>query len=888
MRKTICLALVLLVCTEGYSQHLIPFAGTNGLYGYADPAGKILTPPQFKKAWLPNEQGLVVALDTDDMLRVIRRDGKVIDGRVSNKNNYYEPQIFPVTNYNPNTNKEDTLANTFCIRSSKNQEFLLVKNGKQGWYGSRYLPAEALKSRAQIFSISSPEYSSGRFMFYNGLHRVIKGPQQVNFINTDLQEIFESDQENGLILKNKAIALADSNGRYALADVNGKVITPFVFSNITPTLRDDHFIVNYNAFQSTNRAGMIKKDGTLVIDTAYYELKPATDALIVAAKEARYRGLIDYRGKTVLPFEYDHLEPQPEGYFIASGNTDPDFNIIDAKGKSMLAQNWQNIQLYRNFDAQSTFYCYQLKSEHPNPVVAVADSSFQLLFSDNFSLVAVKKYGFWAAKNGNKQAGVYSRTGKPVLPLIYNNITELGENLGFIVEKDSMYGLFSLEGQELLPCNYFRIVPEKTGDTYVVWCKAQKDKNLYTPFSPKGERLPISDQIAPTLRALEMKNCFAPEMENGKWKLTLPDGSVIYKPRDYPYSNNNIGTPDGCLMVEKANGMCTILNAYFQPIIPKGFFLPEKYYRGPYLKMGLIPVFNDYQCGIIDTHGEWVKKPGEFGYHILRPNMYSEHKGQPSEMGLEGITIYTITPEGTKSIAVQIMNDKFRDGYLVVGRQFKDAPEEVIEQNFYGGGLIKYALMDTLGQILTPFVFKRYPEPRGARWAAQIYAEDYSTKNVVVDHTGRIVFDFGDEPISGYDPERHWVYVTDKDGKTGIRDTLGNEILPMQYQQINWQIPGRIFSSLLPDGTRQLCDARGKQLLTNFKYTNRAAELKSGYCYVVTDDNCHIFSPENNIIASVPGKEAQLVEQYPDLFQVETEDRKIRYVNFKKSIVYSE
>lgn len=64
--------------------------------------------------------------------------------------------------------------------------------------------------------------------------------------------------------------------------------------------------------------------------------------------------------------------------------------------------------------------------------------------------------------------------------------------------------------------------------------------------------------------------------------------------------------------------------------------------------MGLIPVYNQTQCGIINTRGEWVKQPGEFGYHILRPNMYSEHKGRPGEHNLQGATIYITTPEGTK------------------------------------------------------------------------------------------------------------------------------------------------------------------------------------------------------------------------------------------------
>lgn len=103
----------------------------------------------------------------------------------------------------------------------------------------------------------------------------------------------------------------------------------------------------------------------------------------------------------------------------------------------------------------------------------------------------------------------------------------------------------------MLPRQYTRIVPEKTESGTIIWAKQHRDKNLYTPYTPEGKQLPIADQIAPTLRVVDFKNCFVPEMVKGQWQLTLPDGSTVIKPHHYPNKNINVGTPDGCLMVEK-------------------------------------------------------------------------------------------------------------------------------------------------------------------------------------------------------------------------------------------------------------------------------------------------------------------------------------------------
>lgn len=169
---------------------------------------------------------------------------------------------------------------------------------------------------------------------------------------------------------------------------------------------------------------------------------------------------------------------------------------------------------------------------------------------------------------------------------------------------------------------------------------------------------------------------------------------------------------------------------------------------------------------------------------------------------------------------------------------------------------------------------------------ATVYEADYSVKTVVFDSTGRVVFDFGKERVSGYDPVRHWVYVADEQNRTGIRDTLGREILPMQYQNLNWYREGVFFTSELPDGKRQLCNAEGKVVLSNFRYLQRLDDLPDGHLSAITDDTCHILAPDMRVLCRLPGKEIEKIEAYPDLIRVKDEQGGARYVHFRKGIVY--
>ncbi len=879
--------LMLLFCSaSSFAQNLIPIPGTNGNYGFVNASGKVVTAPQFKKAWLPNEQGLALAKDSNEWIVVIRQDGVILPASVLFRS-WAEPVTEVATTTTSVSTKFDTVPDFYCIRSADWQEFLLVKNGKNGWETRKYLSYEKLKSPVQVYgNYVNENYVSGPFTFFHGLHRVIKSEQGVNFINTDLKEIFPKDYVNGTILKNGHLAIASPEGKFALANAQGKILTGFVYQNIIGTLRPDLFVVNFFPGRSGGRnIGLVRSNGSVAIDTVYEAMTAITENWILAQKDSKY-GVLDYEGKTVLPFVYNHLEYTQGGYFIALEN-ELGFTIINIEGKTLLEKPFYKIDFRPNWNAAAAAY-YEL-TDYKSPLRTVLGPSLNVLFADTIS--SVEQYYGLLKVTGPKGVGLYDRTGKSIIPVVYKEIERLPDNNGFLVmQSDSLFGMYTPDGQFALPCKYTRIVPEQGPDGLILWANPHRNKNLYTPFSKNGERLPIPDQIAPTLRAVDFKNCFIPDRVKGRWQLTLPDGSIVYKSDDYPYKNHNIGTPDGCLMLEKENGNYKILDAYLNPIMPKGFFLPEKRYKGAYVKMGLIPVFNDSkQSGIINTRGEWVQKPTSFEYHILRPNMYSEHKGQPQEQAIQGATIYTITAKGTKKVEVHYMNDKLHNGYLVIGRLFDDAPQNVRDKRGgFDGKVMKYAYMDTLGNVLTPFCMAQCPwNPKGNRWWAEIYEPDYSTKTVVFDYSGRMVFDFGKEPISNYDPEKHWVYVTDSLNRTGIRDTLGREILPVQYTEFSWYgEPGTFFKSKLSNETWQLCTAEGNVVLTGFKYLMRLDALPDGYFFVVTDKECTILSPDGKVLCSLPGKEMETVAAYPNLIRVKTENYEVRYVDFRKGLVY--
>ncbi len=887
LKHGLFLLFLLALSLPANAQNLIPFPGSNGRYGFVNEAGQPVTAPQFKRAWLPNEQGITLALDEKDSLRIIRQDGVVLPGAIAWQWLGYDPQVFHAQN------GRDTVPGIWCVRGGYNQDFLLVRKGSAGWETRKYLYYDRLKSPVSIYGNYRPENYSSFFEWYNGYCRVIKSERRVNFVNTRLEEVFKTDFENGAVLLNGHFALVSPDGQFALGDERGRILTPFQFRNIIGTPRKGHFVVNYTPGQASAHVGLLRADGAFAIDTVYSELKAATDQVLVAGSGAFY-GLLNYAGDTILPFEYTYLEYTRDDYFIASREFQGKI-IINSRGETLWEKPQEHIRFYSNYSEDKRLDYFQLEEDYAFSFITLLDSSLHLIYADTLRGVERRGDYFKVTAKGGKRQGVIRNDGSLLVPVQYLHIERFPANQGFLVKNDTLSGLYTKEGVEALPCRYRRLVFQQAGDSIIIWANPYSDKNLYTAFNPKGNRLPIPEQIAPTLAALEMQNCFFPEMENGRWKLTLPDGSFIFKPREYPYNNRNIGTPDGCVMVECADGRCDVLNAYFKSILPTGFYIPEKRYRGPYIKNGLIPVTNSQnQWGILNTKGKWVQKPGNLQYHILRPDLYSEHKGEPRPEDMNGMTICKITQEGIQRTEVHFMDDKFSDeGYLVIGRLFDDAPEEIRQKYWYGGKVMKYALMDTFGRVITPFILQKFPERIRGFWTAKVYEPDYQIKTVLFDSLGKILADYGQEPIEYYDPERHWLYFTTKEHFTGIRDTLGREILPAKYRRLNWNIPGRLFNHELSEQERQLCDAKGNVVLSGFQYVNLAKDISDGFCYVVTLSKdggytCHVLSPDNRVLCALPGRDVERVERFPDLLKVEMENREVRYVDYKRGLAFGQ
>ena len=108
------------------AQSLIPFLSKNGLYGYARPNGEVVTEPQFKLAYLPDSNGVVLAINGYDSLSVLDLNGNILLDAMHPFGVYDDSYLEEMTNIDGT--KRDTIHSIKVIYSSDYTSFLLINH----------------------------------------------------------------------------------------------------------------------------------------------------------------------------------------------------------------------------------------------------------------------------------------------------------------------------------------------------------------------------------------------------------------------------------------------------------------------------------------------------------------------------------------------------------------------------------------------------------------------------------------------------------------------------------------------------------------------------------------------------------------------------------------
>lgn len=283
-------------------------------------------------------------------------------------------------------------------------------------------------------------------------------------------ELFPADLDNFTFFGDGV--LASQNGKYGYL-VDGKPIIPFEYDSLyfkakkaNPYQRKPQYTKKppYLIASSSGTTKMvalkdgkhalIANDGSMILDLQYDEIYFDPLRGIYRFSMDNLWGLYLPRSGYASKAEYSYIYTDGTKYITLT--KDGKRGLIDYQGKQVLPFIFDNISIqgwetYFQVEIGKKFGWYSNKGKEIIPVI------YDDL--DDFGSFQPKFKGLFLAKIGEKE-GIIDTNGV-VIPVIYDRVYSIYSGGHFVVEKDSLKGLYNVDGKLVAPIKYDHITREK-------------------------------------------------------------------------------------------------------------------------------------------------------------------------------------------------------------------------------------------------------------------------------------------------------------------------------------------------------------------------------------------------------------------------------------------
>ena len=235
---------------------------------------------------------------------------------------------------------------------------------------------------------------------------------------------------------------------YGLISEKGKSLLPIKYDKITPFKRGGLKV------ELNKKLGGVNPKGELYVPLGYNYLAAYNDDSYLIAKKVDKYGILDDRGRVVVPFEYDKILPiyNDVGVCMTNGG----YGFIGPKGKVRISTDYQSVQgLSGNFVQVQFAYKYGIMTKQG-----------KLLIKPELDVIIDRNDGFFNLVKGGKLA-LMNAEGKLVTPFIYDVIGSFIEDYAR-VKKDGRYGFIDKNGRVRIPIIYNGVGNFRNGVSYVV------------------------------------------------------------------------------------------------------------------------------------------------------------------------------------------------------------------------------------------------------------------------------------------------------------------------------------------------------------------------------------------------------------------------------------
>ena len=367
------------------------------------------------------------------------------------------------------------------------------------------------------------------------------------------------------------------NGKYGVIDTKGNILVPpnYEFLEI-PNPSKPVFIcyTNYSEKQVE-----VKNEKNENILTSYNSVLPIMfkDALatvpyeksVLTYKENEKYGLIDYEGKRITKPIYDSIESllYKEGCLVVEQNRK--YGVINIRGKQMLEINYDSINADGYYEEDTKYkmagfivgnklddgYRYGYIDNNGKTILQTEYNEIQrvtdIRFENGIYLIAIK----------NGQAGVY-RNDKQIIKHGYEHIDYNKQTGLFTVQKNSKYGVFNKDGNEVLSLDYDSITMSE--DNII----AIKDEITYY-FDKEGKE--IVQNSSKSYIKISNENYVITVSEENKYGIENKEGNIILG-NEYNYIEFAYNT----YFIVNKNEKIGVFDAYNRDEIISGYSVIQK------------------------------------------------------------------------------------------------------------------------------------------------------------------------------------------------------------------------------------------------------------------------------------------------------------------------
>ncbi|NUO00668.1 MAG: WG repeat-containing protein, partial [Saprospiraceae bacterium] len=464
------------------AQVLIPFLAQNGKYGFVNERGKMVIKPEFDGRIEPFlEKTLAIDCQKNgESVRLFRNGFVVPNPRLTLH------RTMPVLDYDENGERLDSIAHLLAFQVEQTWKIIDLRAG--GKTAETHM--EDFLKLPKWAKINGPSLTNGAaFRFQHGLLRIFRADGRVNFLNKDLREILPKDVAAGGAADAQYLIFAESEGRFGVADRNGKTVVAPVFRSIEPSGKAGFFIANKQrngSIGAKGYCGVVRANGNIVLDTIYSDIEKVDGADLFLVRNVGKTGLFDINGREIVPIEAEYGYKQGFGFSIFKW-PNSGANLLDQHGKRLLEKNVAEVTPIKF--AKKLFF--KVKA---GGWTSILDTSMVVLARDsveNLDIIEADPPIFLVRKNGRKSRLVDIRdaTGRILVNEKFDHVWSVPgwpDGLRFTYLND-LKGIADKGFNEVLPPVFEEIVLEEGRRDTIIWAKKKGDP-LFVAFDKKGMR----------------------------------------------------------------------------------------------------------------------------------------------------------------------------------------------------------------------------------------------------------------------------------------------------------------------------------------------------------------------------------------------------------------